>query len=124
LTGEGPQGPHRSQPGIRRAFGKAFNPKSRFVNSVLPSQRPRRRSDVDHGKGEAMGMEDTAEEALDDADTPSQSAEVNEEEPATGEAAYNQAWAEEHGLQLIGGTNRTIKLLQTRRRYAVFTGRY
>ena len=38
------------------------------------------------------------------------------EDMATGEAAYNQAWAEEHGLQLIGGNNRTVRQLQTRRR--------
>ena len=34
----------------------------------------------------------------------------------SGEAAYNQAWAEEHGLQLIGGNNRAVRLLQARRR--------
>lgn len=73
---------------------------------------------MDHGKAEDMGMEDPAGPP-EDATLASESAEVDEEEPAAGEAAYNQAWAEEHGLQLIGGTNRTIRLLQTRRRCAL-----
>lgn len=78
---------------------------------------------MDHGKAEDMGMENTAG-APAGGTLASESAEVHEEEAAAGEAAYNQAWAEEHGLHLIGGTNRNIRLLQTRRRCVVFSVGY
>ena len=117
-TGEPAQETAR-QPVTKHAFGSAFTPKPHprpasnlSPISTLAPQKSRRKSDVNQpvgkqpsglaraeGAGEAEGQEGAGADGADA---------VNDR------LATSPAWAEEHGLQLIGG--RHTDLLRARRR--------
>ena len=118
-TGEPAQDTAR-QPVTKHAFGSAFkpNPHPRPASNLSPTstlapQKSRRKSDVNQHVGKQPSVLARAEDAGQQG-AGQEGAGADAPDAVDDTLATSPAWAEEHGLQLIGG--RHTDLLRARRR--------